>query len=100
MLNAIAIENGPVNNYQMTLSNYPNPFNPSTTIEYGLTERAKVTLTVYNRSGEQIASLVNAEKEVGYHTVKWNAGNFATGVYFCELRTGKYSSVKKLLLVK
>jgi len=82
------------------LQNFPNPFNPNTTISYSLPERTKVVLSVYNELGEKIAELVNGEKASGTYSVKWNANNFATGVYFYELKTDKSSVTKKLILMK
>jgi len=80
--------------------NYPNPFNPSTTINYTLPEKANIVLSIFNQLGEKVAVLANDEKAAGTHSVKWNAGNFASGVYFYELKTGKYSVTKKLILMK
>ncbi len=80
--------------------NYPNPFNPSTTISFSLSERSRVALSVYNSLGQKIAELFNGEKAAGSHSVQWNAGSFVSGVYFYELRSEKFTSVKKLLLVK
>jgi hypothetical protein len=80
--------------------NYPNPFNPSTTISYILPERANVTISIYNQLGQKVETLFSGTKEAGQHSVVWNASNMASGVYFYELRTEKYSSVKKLILMK
>jgi hypothetical protein len=80
--------------------NYPNPFNPSTTINFSLPERTKVVLSVYNELGEKVAILFNGEREAGTHNVAWNASKFASGVYFYELKSEKFSSVKKLILMK
>lgn len=80
--------------------NYPNPFNPSTTIKFGLPEKANVTLTIYNQLGQKVAVLLNGEQDAGYHIVEWNAGNLVSGIYFYELKTEKFRSVKKLLLMK
>lgn len=82
------------------LQNYPNPFNPSTTIKFGLPEKSNVTLTVFNQLGEKIAVLVSGDKEAGFHTVEWNAANQVSGVYFYELKTDKFTSIKKLILMK
>jgi hypothetical protein len=80
--------------------NYPNPFNPSTTISFTLPEKSRVVLSIYNELGEKVAVLLNGENEAGYHSIEWNAGKFVSGVYFYELKTEKYQTVKKLILTK
>lgn len=80
--------------------NYPNPFNPLTTIGYGIKEKSNVKMIVVNAIGEEIAVLVNEEKESGYHTVEFNASRIPSGVYFYKLQAGEYTSVKKMLLIK
>jgi hypothetical protein len=81
--------------------NYPNPFNPNTTIEFSLQENVKnARLTVYNVMGENIAELVNTSLVAGKYSYHWNASNVATGVYIYELKTEKYISVKKMVLIK
>ncbi len=85
--------------YQL-LQNYPNPFNPSTMIRFALPENTRVRLAIYNQLGEQVAELVNEQMEAGYHQVTWNAANMSTGVYFYEIKTEKFRSVKKLILMK
>ncbi|AFH50722.1 Hypothetical protein IALB_3019 [Ignavibacterium album JCM 16511] len=81
--------------------NYPNPFNPTTTIEFSLPEDVEnVRLTIYNALGEKVAELVNGKMEAGRYRYQWNAGNVATGLYIYELKTNKFSSVKKMMLLK
>ena len=80
--------------------NYPNPFNPSTTIEFSTPELTNVTLTIYNALGQKVAVLVNSELEAGLYSYAWNADNAATGLYIYELRTEKFISVKKMILMK
>ena len=80
--------------------NYPNPFNPTTTINFDLPEKIKVNLSVYNILGELVETLIDNQLEAGHHQIVWNAANKATGIYFYKLITDKYSSVKKLLLLK
>jgi hypothetical protein len=81
--------------------NYPNPFNPSTTIEFSLPEDVKnVRLSIYNVLGEKVTELVNTSLVAGKYQYKWNAGNVATGMYIYELRTDKFVSVKKMMLLK
>ncbi len=80
--------------------NYPNPFNPSTTIRYGLPLRSHVLLTVYNTLGQQVAQLVNGDMEAGYHEVKFDGSHLASGVYLYRMRAGSYVETRKLLLMK
>ena len=81
--------------------NYPNPFNPSTKIEFSLPEDVNnVTLTIYNALGQRVAELINSNMEAGYHSYVWNASSVATGMYIYELRTDKFVSVKKMMLMK
>ena len=80
--------------------NYPNPFNPSTTIRYGLPERSHVTLTVFNSLGQQVATLVEGEREAGHHDVVFDASHLASGVYLYRLVAGEFVQTRKLLLMK
>ena len=81
--------------------NYPNPFNPSTVIEFSLPEDVgNVQLSIYNTLGEKVAELVNTTLVAGKYQYQWNAQNVATGMYIYELRTDKFVSVKKMLLLK
>jgi hypothetical protein len=81
--------------------NYPNPFNPSTKIEFSITEDAgNVTLIIYNALGQKVAELVNSKLDAGRYSYVWNANDTATGLYFYELRTDKFVSVKKMILMK
>jgi len=81
--------------------NYPNPFNPSTVIEFSLPEDVNdVRLTIYDVIGQKVAELVNGKLNAGKYKYTWNASNAATGMYIYELRTEKFVSVKKMLLMK
>ena len=81
--------------------NYPNPFNPSTKIEFSIPEDVNnVTLTIYNALGQKVAELVNSKMEAGKYSYVWNASDVATGLYIYELRTDKFVSVKKMMLLK
>jgi hypothetical protein len=80
--------------------NYPNPFNPSTTIRYALPSRSNVTLTVSNIIGQQVATLVHGSEEQGYHEVKLDGLNLASGVYFYRLQAGSFVQSKKFVLLR
>ncbi|MGE5795501.1 MAG: T9SS type A sorting domain-containing protein [Ignavibacteria bacterium] len=94
-----------VKNRQKELSfsisqNYPNPFNPITTITYSLPTAEIVSLKIYDILGREIESLANEFMNAGEHTAVFNASNLSSGIYFYELKVGKYRSVKKMMLLK
>lgn len=80
--------------------NFPNPFNPTTTIRFALPKESNVTLKVYNFLGEEVATLINKVMPAGYHTVTFNASNLISGLYFYKIEAENYSSIKKMLLIK
>jgi hypothetical protein len=80
--------------------NYPNPFNPSTTIGYGIKDKSNVKITILNSIGEEVALLVNEEKESGYHTIEFNAAGLPSGVYFYRLKAGNFIETKKMILLR
>lgn len=80
--------------------NFPNPFNPVTTIRYELPVSGFVSLKVFDILGKEAALLVNEEQEPGLHTIDFNAGALSGGVYIYQLTCGQFTSSKKLLLLK
>jgi hypothetical protein len=80
--------------------NFPNPFNPTTTIQYQLPADARVTLKIYDILGSEVRTLVNEEQEAGYKEVQFNGSSFASGMYIYRLTAGNYTSIKKMMLVK
>src|SRR5690606_24478606 len=85
--------------------NFPNPFNPSTKISFGLAVDSKVKISVYNLLGEQVALLVNSNLTAGNHNVSFDAKSLNSGVYFYKLEANgidgqNFSSTKKMILTK
>ncbi len=80
--------------------NYPNPFNPITEIEFALPEQSDVTLKVYDILGKEIATLASGNYSAGRYTVPFDGTSHASGTYFCEMKTGSYRSVIKMILMK
>jgi hypothetical protein len=81
-------------------NNYPNPFNPVTTIKYSIPEAAFVNIKVYNLIGQEIAELVNEEMQKGNHKVTFSAVNLPSGAYFYRIQAGNYIETRKMMLVK
>ncbi len=80
--------------------NYPNPFNPSTTIKYAIQKSGFVSLRVYDMLGREVANLVNQDQSAGVYTVKFDASQLASGIYFYKLESGSQSIINKMMLVK
>jgi M6 family metalloprotease-like protein len=85
--------------------NYPNPFNPSTTVSFSLKSDAKVKLSVYNVKGELVKTLADEEMKAGRHSIIWNGTNLhnkqtAAGIYFLKMSTPDYTSNKKMIMLK
>jgi photosystem II stability/assembly factor-like uncharacterized protein len=79
---------------------YPNPFNPSTKIKYGLPQKAFVTMEVFSTLGQRVSTLINEQEEAGYHEVTFNASGLASGAYFYSITAGDYHASKRLVLLK
>ena len=86
-------------------NNFPNPFNPFTTLHYNLPEQAHVTITIYNLMGREVTRLVNTTQKAGFKSVQWNAvdsfGNpVSAGVYLYQIQADGYMQAKKMVLLK
>ncbi len=79
--------------------NFPNPFNPSTTITYELPKPSMVTLSVYDLLGREVYVLVNDKSDAGYHEVKFDGTVLSSGVYFYRIQAGSYVQTRELLLL-
>ncbi len=80
--------------------NFPNPFNPNTSIKFTLPETGYVKLTVYNMLGQEIATLVNGVKEAGTHIINFNAEEFNSGIYIYRIESNGFNEVRKMTLIK
>jgi len=80
--------------------NFPNPFNPVTSIRFTLPEDSYVRLKVYNTLGQEVATLIDGNAPAGFHTVQLEAGNLASGVYLYQITAGGFSDIKKMMLIK
>lgn len=88
-----------VNEFQLD-QNYPNPFNPATTIRYAVPEASHVTLKVYDITGRLVATLVDANREAGFHHVTLDGTQLASGIYIYRMQAGSFSQTRKLTLIK
>ena len=80
--------------------NFPNPFNPSTTIKYSIPNEGRVSLIVFNLLGEEVTTLVNEEQSAGNYKVEFNISSLPSGVYFYQLKAGDYTNTKKMILLR
>ncbi len=92
-------DNEIINKYMLE-DNYPNPFNPSTHINYQIPEDGFVSLVIYNALGEKVTTLVDQHQTSGKYRVKFVANNLPSGIYFCRLRSNGFNSIKKMILTK
>lgn len=81
-------------------ANYPNPFNPSTTIRFSLAQREQVTLKVFDVLGREVATLIDKKMPAGEHAVVFDAKELTSGVYFYQLKTAGNAETRKLLLMR
>ena len=88
-----------VGSYKL-LANYPNPFNPETTIKFEIPENGRVKLGVYNIQGKEIAVLINDFRNAGTYSVSLNGSNLPSGIYFYKLEVNGYKATKRMLLLK
>jgi Tol biopolymer transport system component len=97
--NAVTVESETPESFAV-ISNYPNPFNPSTTIEFTIPEASHVSIDIYNVAGQKVETLAENEYTEGKHTLVWDASGYAAGVYFCTVRSGGMAETVKMVLVK
>jgi len=79
---------------------YPNPFNPITTIRYGLAQNSDVQISIYDINGRLITTLINEFQITGYHSITWDASSYPSGIYFINISASNYSVTQKIVLIK
>ncbi len=80
--------------------NYPNPFNPQTTIGYSLLKRTDVVLIVYNLLGREVARFERGKQSAGRYQITWDASDLPSGIYFYRLQAGDFVRTRKMVLLK
>ena len=94
-----------INDHRLLHQNFPNPFNPITTLRYDLSSDALVTLSIYDMLGREITQLVNTTQKAGFKSVKWNSTAsmgrpVSAGVYLYRIQAGEFVQTKKMVLLK
>jgi len=94
-----------VNGLTNAISNYPNPFNPSTTISYSMKEAGSAEVAIFDIKGRRVNTLVNETMDAGTHSIVWNGSNFegqteSSGIYFMRLKTADFTVSRKIMLMK
>ncbi|MCP4632465.1 MAG: T9SS type A sorting domain-containing protein, partial [candidate division Zixibacteria bacterium] len=82
------------------ITNYPNPFNESTTISFKLQTTSEVSIGIYNLLGQKIETLLEGQQQAGKHSVSWDASKFSSGIYFYKLSVDEKSFTKRMMLLK
>jgi hypothetical protein len=98
-LTSVSKENITPDKYELS-QNYPNPFNPTTVINYTTTKASHVTLKVYDLLGREIATLADGIKGAGKYSVTFDASKLSSGIYFYNLKTDDFTSIKKMMLIR
>lgn len=99
IFNSVEVDFKSVKEYSLS-QNYPNPFNPSTEINYSLAKSGNITLKIYNLLGSGVATLVNGFMEAGKHSVRFDATDITSGIYFYTIKADNFTSTRKMILMK
>jgi flagellar hook assembly protein FlgD len=105
LVNTLSGVGGTPKSYVLSVSNYPNPFNPRTTVSYTVPSRGHVTVRVFDASGAYVATLFDGERNAGAYSVEWDgraagASVVASGVYFARIEHASGTRSKKMVLLK
>lgn len=99
-VSATLVREGDNNNPPYNFNIYPNPFNPSTTIEYSIPASSRTSVVIYDVLGREVITLVDGFKNAGNYSINWVANNVPSGVYFCRMVSGTFVETKKITLLK
>jgi hypothetical protein len=100
----ITVAVSPPDHFEL-FQNFPNPFNPTTIISYQLVADSRVTMKIFNLLGQEVATLVDGQRQAGYHEERWEARGFASGTYIYQLllideKGNRQIARKKLVVLK
>ena len=98
-LTDVKVDKHIVSNFTLS-QNFPNPFNPTTTIRYSIPEKSNVRINIYDIVGREVSMLLNEEKAPGQYEVNFDAGNLSSGIYFYSITAGTFNKIRKMLLLK
>lgn len=100
LINSVGYSNSNIQDKFYLAQNFPNPFNPSTTISFSLKNKKNVSLKVFDITGKEITTLINSELQAGEYSVVFDAPELSSGVYFYRLQADDYSETKKFILLR
>jgi len=103
ILRPIATNTGNENQFAQNFSlqqNYPNPFNPETNVSFSVKEKSEVTIVIYDINGKEVTKLANGVYQPGNYSIKWNATDFTSGIYFYKMTAGNFTEVRKMVFLK
>ena len=85
---------------EYSISNFPNPFNPTTKIYFGIPYKGNVKIEVYNSTGQKIKELLNEDRDPGNYVTEFNGSDYSSGVYFYKIESGNFIQTKRMILLK
>ncbi len=100
IVTSVELSSSPLPDRFMLEQNFPNPFNPRTTIQYSIPHGGWMQLKIFNVLGREVATLVNEVKQPGTYTVQWDASGMPSGVYYYRMQAGTYTKTRRLILLK
>ena len=98
-LTGVEVEAGTPTEFSIS-QNFPNPFNPTTTIPFALPHTGRTTITLYNLLGRTVRTLINGELKAGYHELRFDARSLPSAVYFYTIQSGRFVQTKKMVAMK